>query len=89
MQDDEDVESVESEASEEEGNAASDSDEGETAAERRLKLAERYLDNIRDEVDESGFDAEEIDRDLIAERLKEDVVWHLCMLFLLFRWHRS
>ena len=52
----------------------SDSDEGETAADRRLKLAERYLDNIREEVDEVGFDAAEIDRDLIAERLKEDVV---------------
>ncbi|KAJ5673803.1 hypothetical protein N7462_009242 [Penicillium macrosclerotiorum] len=51
----------------------SDSDDGETAADRRLKLAERYLDNIREEVDEVGFDAAEIDRDLIAERLKEDV----------------
>jgi ribosomal RNA-processing protein 9 len=47
--------------------------EEETAAERRLRLAERYLENIREEVDEVGFDAEDIDRDLIAERLKEDV----------------
>ncbi len=47
--------------------------EEETAAERRLRLAERYLENIREEVDEDGFDAEDIDRDLIAERLKEDV----------------
>lgn len=47
-------------------------EEEETAAERRLRLAERYLENIREEVDEVGFDAEEIDRDLIAERLKED-----------------
>lgn len=46
--------------------------EEETAAERRLRLAERYLENIREEVDDVGFDAEEIDRDLIAERLKED-----------------
>lgn len=52
----------------------SDSDEGETAADRRLKLAERYLDNVREEVDEVGFDAADIDRDLIAQRLKEDVV---------------
>lgn len=52
----------------------SDSDEGETAADRRLKLAERYLDNVREEVDEIGFDAADIDRDLIAQRLKEDVV---------------
>jgi ribosomal RNA-processing protein 9 len=47
-------------------------DDEETAAEKRLRLAERYLENIREEVDEVGFDAEEIDRDLIAERLKED-----------------
>jgi len=52
--------------------ASESSEEGETAADRRLRLAERYLENIRTEVDEIGFDAEEIDRDLIAERLKED-----------------
>ncbi|KAJ5176231.1 uncharacterized protein N7482_002108 [Penicillium canariense] len=54
--------------------SASDSDEGETAADRRLKLAERYLENVREDVEDGvGFDAAEIDRDLIAERLKEDV----------------
>ncbi|KAL4781202.1 WD40-repeat-containing domain protein [Aspergillus varians] len=68
---DEDAEGVASLASEEE--SGSESDDGETAADRRLKLAERYLDNVRDEVDDYGFDAAEIDRDLIAERLKEDV----------------
>ncbi|KAE8440828.1 hypothetical protein EG329_006409 [Mollisiaceae sp. DMI_Dod_QoI] len=53
---------------------SSEGEEEETAAERRLKLAERYLQNVREEViDPEGFDAEEIDRDLIAERLKEDV----------------
>ena len=52
----------------------SESDEGQTAAERRLKLAERYLDNVREEVDDAGFDAVDVDRDLIAERLKEDAV---------------
>lgn len=57
--------------------------EGETAAERRLRLAERYLDNIREEVDEAGFDAEEIDRDVIAERLKEDVV---CSFLMSWHW---
>ncbi|KAJ5474539.1 hypothetical protein N7475_004105 [Penicillium sp. IBT 31633x] len=53
--------------------SGSDSDDGETAADRRLKLAERYLGNIQEEVDEAGFDAADIDRDLIAERLKKDV----------------
>ncbi|CAI6341600.1 unnamed protein product [Periconia digitata] len=49
-------------------------DENETAAEKRLRLAERYLENIRNEVeDDGGFDAADIDKDLIAERLKEDV----------------
>jgi len=52
----------------------SDSDEVETAVERRLRLAESYLDNIREEVDAAGFDAADIDRDLIAERLREDIV---------------
>jgi len=47
--------------------------EGETAAEKRLRLAERYLDNVKEHVDEAGFDAADIDRDLIAERLQEDV----------------
>jgi len=49
------------------------SDQGETAAERRLRLAEQYLANVRDEVgQEVGFDAEQVDRELIANRLKED-----------------
>ena len=59
---------------------ASDNDsehEGETAAEKRLRLAQRYLEKTRKEVDELqgewDFDAEEIDRDLLAERLQEDV----------------
>ncbi|KAF2441355.1 WD40 repeat-like protein [Karstenula rhodostoma CBS 690.94] len=56
-----------------EGSDTSD-DEGETAAEKRLRLAERYLENIRNEVEEDGgFDAADVDRDLISERLKEDV----------------
>lgn len=47
--------------------------EGETAAERRLRLAEQYLENKKQEIDEYGYDAEDIDRDLLAERLQEDV----------------
>jgi ribosomal RNA-processing protein 9 len=59
---------------EEDGESESSGGEGETAAEKRLRLAQRYLDNIRNEVEEEvGFDAEQIDKDLIAERLKEDV----------------
>ncbi|KAM7221135.1 WD40-repeat-containing domain protein [Rhypophila decipiens] len=52
---------------------ASESDaEAETAAEKRLRLAQRYLEKTKKEVDAYGFDAEEIDRDLLAERLQED-----------------
>ncbi|KAB5575824.1 WD40-repeat-containing domain protein [Coniochaeta sp. 2T2.1] len=61
------------------GTDADSDNENETAAERRLRLAERYLANVRQEVttagtegDEYAFDAEEIDRDMIAERLVED-----------------
>ena len=61
----------------EEDGEASSGNEDETADERRLRLAQRYLDNIREEVTESGdpyaFDAADVDRDLIAERLREDV----------------
>lgn len=49
------------------------SEEGETAAERRVRLAQRYLSNIREEIDETGFDAQDLDNDLIAKRLREDV----------------
>ncbi|KAA6415722.1 MAG: WD40 repeat protein [Lasallia pustulata] len=55
------------------GSSSESDHEEETGAERRLRLAERYLENIKGEVDEAGFDAAEIDRDLIAERLKEVV----------------
>lgn len=68
----------------------SESDHGEeTAADRRLRLAERYLENIREEVDEVGFDAADIDRDLIAERLKEDVVCLMGIPTLLLLWLTS
>ena len=59
-------------------------EEDETGAERRLRLAEQYLENIKEEVDEIGFDAEEIDRDLIAERLQEDVVCNVSSCVSLF-----
>ncbi|KAK4147248.1 WD40-repeat-containing domain protein [Dichotomopilus funicola] len=59
-----------------EGGSDESGDEGETAAEKRLRLAQRYLEKTKKEVeleDEYAFDAEEIDRDLLAERLQEDV----------------
>ena len=59
--------------SDEEMESESD-DADETNAERRLRLAEQYLQNIKGEVvEEVGFDAEDVDRDLIAERLEKDI----------------
>ncbi|KAI4156701.1 MAG: hypothetical protein LQ340_000054 [Diploschistes diacapsis] len=55
------------------GESSGSEHEHETGAERRLRLAERYLENLKEETDETGFDAADLDRDLIAERLKEDV----------------
>ncbi|KAI0168212.1 WD40-repeat-containing domain protein [Pestalotiopsis sp. NC0098] len=55
--------------------SGSDSEkEGETAAEKRLRLAERYLERVRQQEEMTvGFDATDVDRDIIADRLKEDV----------------
>ncbi|KAG0130719.1 WD40-repeat-containing domain protein [Tuber indicum] len=71
-----------SESGDQEGNKGArsegeeDEDEefvGETAAEKRLRLAQQYLNNLRAEVDEVGFDAADVDRDIIAERLRESM----------------
>lgn len=49
----------------------------ETAGEKRIRLAKGYLNKIKDEVanrvDDGTFDAADIDRELIAARLKQDV----------------
>ncbi|KAF4552380.1 WD domain-containing protein 35 [Elsinoe fawcettii] len=52
------------------------SSDDEDAAARRTKLASRYLENTRKEILAEGFDAKDIDNELLAqrmgERLKED-----------------
>lgn len=49
----------------------------ETPGEKRIRLAKGYLSKVREEVanrvDDGTFDAAEIDRELIAARLKQDV----------------
>ncbi|KAK4104767.1 WD40 repeat-like protein [Parathielavia hyrcaniae] len=75
LESDESGDDVQHRSGSEAGSDESDQ-EGETAAEKRLRLAQRYLEKARKEVeleDEYAFDAEEIDRDLLAERLQEDV----------------
>lgn len=53
-------------------------DANETAAEKRVRLARGYLDKVRkdmaEEQAEDDYDAAEIDRELIASRLKQEVV---------------
>ncbi|KAI2643481.1 WD40 repeat-like protein [Xylaria nigripes] len=66
----------ESEPADDVENSASESDESdreETAAQKRLRLASQYLSRVRDEVKATGWDAEQIDKDLIAARLEDDV----------------
>ncbi|CAB4432448.1 unnamed protein product [Rhizophagus irregularis] len=54
----------------------SDEDENnmETPTEKRRRLAKQYIESVKKELDEAEFDAAEIDRDLIAERLKKDAL---------------
>ncbi len=72
---DSDLENRRKRLSDEEDLSESDSEgEEETGAEKRLRLAEAYLRNIKGEAeDEVGFDAADVDADIIAARLQEDV----------------
>ncbi|CAI2173766.1 5163_t:CDS:2 [Funneliformis geosporum] len=49
-------------------------DNTETPVEKRRRLAKQYIESVRKGLDVIGFDAAEIDRDLIAERLKKDAL---------------
>ncbi|KAJ2914602.1 hypothetical protein MD484_g5848, partial [Candolleomyces efflorescens] len=50
--------------------------EDETPAEKRLRLAKLYLESVKGSLAEGEFDAAEIDKELIASRLKQDVLEH-------------
>lgn len=55
------------------GGSDSSGFEGETAADKRLRIAKNYLGQISKEIaDGEGFDAAEIDNDLISARLERD-----------------
>ncbi|GAB7353268.1 hypothetical protein MBLNU459_g3775t1 [Dothideomycetes sp. NU459] len=69
--DDED-EVVNNVGSDDPGSESSESEyEGEDAAGRRTRLAERYLENTRQQILAEGFDAKDIDAELLAERMGE------------------
>ncbi|KAG1492901.1 hypothetical protein G6F46_001148 [Rhizopus delemar] len=61
-------------ASAESSDESSDEEREETAAEKRVRLAKAYLETIEKNAEEEigTFDAADLDRDLIAERLKKD-----------------
>ncbi|KAJ3506935.1 hypothetical protein NMY22_g17089 [Coprinellus aureogranulatus] len=50
--------------------------ENETPAEKRLRLAKLYLESVKGSLAEGEFDAAEIDKEIIASRLKQDVLEH-------------
>ncbi|KAI6145211.1 WD40 repeat-like protein [Pisolithus tinctorius] len=53
-----------------------DEDVDETPAEKRLRLAKLYLDNVKEGLAEGDYDAAEIDKELISARLRQDVLDH-------------
>lgn len=60
--------------------AAAESDEEETAQEKRLRLTKELLDQLEKEERDKAED-EEATRDLLGDRLKDDVVGEgLCVL---------
>ncbi|RMZ80602.1 hypothetical protein DV738_g2699, partial [Chaetothyriales sp. CBS 135597] len=70
--DDNNGDSLPSSATVSDSDSDASSADGEGAAERRIRLAQKYLNNIREEIDETGFDAADLDNDLIAQRLRQD-----------------
>ncbi|GAA6000077.1 hypothetical protein JCM10207_006040 [Rhodosporidiobolus poonsookiae] len=58
-------------------------DDLETPAQKRLRLSQMYLKSLeKDKEEEIGFDAADLDRDIIAERLQQDVLEHTGKLHL-------
>ncbi|KAF7315331.1 WD-REPEATS-REGION domain-containing protein [Mycena indigotica] len=55
---------------------ASGEEDNETPAEKRLRLAQLYLDSVKEGLAEGEFDAAEIDKELISARLQKDVMEH-------------
>ncbi|KAJ3106078.1 pre-rRNA processing protein [Phlyctochytrium planicorne] len=59
-----------------------DEDRQESAAQKRLRMAKRYLAKISEETAEEGdIDAAEIDREIISQRLRDDVLKTKGLLF--------
>ncbi|KDQ32723.1 hypothetical protein PLEOSDRAFT_1060466 [Pleurotus ostreatus PC15] len=48
----------------------------ETPADKRLRLAQLYLESVKEGLADGEFDAKEIDKELISARLRQDVLEH-------------
>ncbi|KAM0791198.1 hypothetical protein ACM66B_005680 [Microbotryomycetes sp. NB124-2] len=57
--------------------SSDDEDATETPAQKRLRLSQMYLASLqKDAQDDIGWDAAQMDKDIIAERLQKDVLEH-------------
>ncbi|BGP48556.1 pre-rRNA processing protein [Rhodotorula kratochvilovae] len=79
--DSDDVGSDEAGGAEDDG--TEEEDDLETPAQKRLRLSQMYLSSFeKDKEEDHGFDAADLDRDIIAERLQQDVLEHTGKLHL-------
>jgi len=67
------VDDMDLRASDEDPYQSGSENENETPAEKRLRLAQIYLEGVKTSLAEGEYDAAEIDKELISARLKQDV----------------
>ena len=68
------VDDMDLRASDEDPNQSGSENENETPAEKRLRLAQMYLEGVKTSLADGEYDAAEIDKELISARLKQDVL---------------
>ena len=68
------VDDMDLRASDEDPYQSGSENENETPAEKRLRLAQMYLEGVKSSLAEGEYDAAEIDKELISARLKQDVL---------------
>jgi ribosomal RNA-processing protein 9 len=70
------VDDMDLRASDEDPYQSGSENENETPAEKRLRLAQMYLEGVKTSLADGEYDAAEIDKELISARLKQDVLEH-------------
>lgn len=70
------VDDMDLRASDEDPYQSGSENENETPAEKRLRLAQMYLDGVKTSLADGEYDAAEIDKELVSARLKQDVLEH-------------